>query len=211
MSLDNGAVNLLTRQPNLGAYAAAQGNGYNEQLVAQGLPAYTEMSRQGAGWGTMATSAVAALVVRPSTVAAFEIFNGYSTGGMSLVIDRLFSHNLVTTAATEGWSLWACVTSPKAAPTSGSFTVRGHTGKAYGGAVIAAAGTTIVDSGWFPWTNGISTAGGGVTPFGAAVVNVEGRLIVPPQCSLCLHVVASLVGQTFCSGAQWYEASLTVQ
>lgn len=203
---------IIGAQRKAGAFVQGQAalNEFNEQLVAGGLPPYAEGVRKGKGWGTMATAAVAALVVRPSTVAAFEIYNGYTTGP-SLIIDRIFSHNLVTTAAVEGWSLWACVTSPKAAPTNGGFTVRGNSGKAYGGSVIAAAGTTILDSGWFPWTNGISTAGAGVTPFGAAVANVEGRLIVPPTCSLCLHVVASLTGQTFCSGAQWFEEAITVE
>jgi hypothetical protein len=48
-------------------------------------------------------------------------------------------------------------------------------------------------------------------PFGAVMANVEGRLIVPPQCSLCLHVVSSLVGQTFTQGAQWFEEILTLE
>ena len=180
-----------------------------EQLVAQGLPPYTELVRQGTGWGTMSTSAVAGLVVRPSTTAAFEIFNGYPSGGKSLVIDRIFYFNLVSTNVIEGFSGWACVTAPKAAVTSGSFTVRGNSGQAYGGPVICAASTTIVDSGWFPWTEAYQKGAGGVVPFGATSVKVEGRLIVPPQCSLALHVVSSLTGQTFTQGAQWYEVQLT--
>jgi hypothetical protein len=56
-------------------------NEFGEQLIAGGLPPYAEMARKGRGWGTMSTSAVAGLVVRPSTVAAFEIFNGNAPGG----------------------------------------------------------------------------------------------------------------------------------
>lgn len=198
------------RNGNIVAQGTVQLNQLAEQLVAFGLPPYTEMARKGGGWGTMSTSAVAGLVVRPSTVAAFEIFNGYATGGPSLIVDRLFYFNLVTTAANEGWSGWACVTTAKAAVTSGSFVVRGNTGKVYSGPVIAAASTTILDSGWFPWTDQAVSGGSGVTPYGCAVARVEGRLIIPPQCSLCLHVVASLVGQTFTQGAQWYEEQLTI-
>ena len=62
-------------------------NEKNELLTAQGLPFYTESARKGGGYGTMSTSAVAALVVRPTTTAAFEIFNGYSAGGKSLLAD----------------------------------------------------------------------------------------------------------------------------
>lgn len=205
------AIQIAQRKGNTNFQGTAAGNELNEQLVASGLPPYAEMGRKGQGWGTMSTGAVAGLVVRPSTTAAFEIFNGYPTGGKSLIVDRLFYFNLVTTAANEGWSGWACVTSSKAAVTSGSFVVRGHSGKAYGGPVIAAASTTILDSGWFPWTNGLVTGGAGVTPYGCAVANVEGRLIVPPQCSLALHVVASLVGQTFTQGASWYEEQITLE
>lgn len=190
--------------------ALAAGNELGEALVAQGLPPYTEMVRKGFAWATMSTSAVAALVVRPSTVAAFEIFNGYPVGGKCLIVDRLFYFNLVTTAANEGWSGWAAVTAAKAAPASGSFVVRGMSGRPYGGPVIAAAGTTVVDSGWFPWTNQQVSAGSGVTPYGCAIAEVAGRLIIPPQSSLCLHVVASLVGQTFTQGASWYEEQITL-
>ena len=179
-------------------------------LVAYGLPPYAEMARQGTGWSTMSTSAVAGLVVRPTTTAAFEIFNGYPFGGLSLVIDRLFHFNLVSTNVIEGFSGWYQVTTNKAAPTDGSFVVRGNTGQAYGGKVIAAASTTVVDSGWFPYGTAISKGAGGVVPFGAQTWEAQGRLIVPPQCSLCLHVVSSLVGQTFTQGASWFERQLTI-
>jgi len=182
-----------------------------EQLMAVGLPRGAEMVRRGTAWATMSTAAVAGLVVRPTTVAAFEIFNGYASGGKSLIIDQLFYFNLVSTAVVEGFSGWAAVTAPKAAVTSGSFVVRGSSGKGYGGPVIAAAGTTVADSGWFPWTNAYNKAAGGVVPFGAVIAEVDGRLIVPPQCSLCLHVVSSLVGQTFTQGARWYEEQLTIE
>jgi hypothetical protein len=186
-------------------------NERSEQLIAQGLPRYTEMTRRGFGYSTMSTAAVAALVVRPSTVAAFEIFNGYAAGGKSLIIDRMFWHNLVSTNVIESFSGWAQVTAAKAAVADGSFVVRGNSGKAYGGPVICAASTTVIASGWFPWGGAFSKGAGGVVPHGATEAQVEGRLIVPPQCSLCLHVVASLVGQTFTQGASWYEEYLTLE
>ena len=159
----------------------------------------------------MSTSAVAALVVRPSTTAAFEIFNGYAAGGKSLIIDRLFWFELVSITLAEAASGWASVTAAKAAPTSGSFVVRGSNGKAYGGPVICAASTTVIDSGWFPWANlGMSRpVTAAITPMGVAVADVNGRLVVPPQCSLCLHAIASVVGQTFTQGASWIEEQIS--
>jgi hypothetical protein len=206
------AIQLAVRRGNTVFQSTAQANELAEQLIAQGLPPYTEMARKGQGWGTISTAAVAALVVRPTTVAAFEIFNGYPTGGKSLIIDRLFWFNLVSAQVAQGFTGWACVTSPKAAVTSGSFVVRGHSGKAYGGPVIAAASTTIVDSGWFPWAVGSTKAiEATVTPNGGAVAEVAGRLIVPPQCSLCLHAVAQTIASTFTQGAQWFEEQLTLE
>jgi hypothetical protein len=196
---------------------AAQGqiqlNQNGDQLVSFGMAPYTEAVRRGISWATMSTSAVAALVVRPSTTAAFEIFNGYSLGGKSLVIDRLFWFELVSITLAEAASGWAAVTAGKAAVTSGSFAVRGSSGKPYGGSVIAAAGTTVVDSGWFPWANLVMArpVTAAITPMGVAIAEVNGRLIVPPQSSLCLHAVASVVGQTFTQGASWFEEQITVE
>lgn len=205
-------IQVGVRNGLLNSQASAQGNQLGEQLVAQGLPPYTEMTRRGTGWHVMSVVAVAGLVVRPSTVAAFEIWNGYSVGGKSLIIDRLFWHNLVSTNVVEGFSGWASVTASKSAPSAGANVVtRGNSGKTYGGPVIAALGTTVTDSGWFPWGNGFTKGAGGVVPFGAIEARVEGRLIVPPQCSLCLHVVASLVGDTFTQGAGWFEEQISIE
>lgn len=203
------ALQVAVRNGAIVAQATAQANQLGEQFATMGLPPYTEMTRKGNGWATMATSAIAGLVVRPSTVAALELWNGYNAGGPSLIVDRLFAFNLVSTNVIEGFSLWAQVTTIKAAPSSASLVVRGNSGKAYSGGVVNAVGTTVIDSGWFPWTQAYNKGAGGVVPFGAVVVNVEGRLIVPPGCSLCLHVVSSLVGETFTNGASWYEETLT--
>jgi hypothetical protein len=190
----------------------AMSNEQKDILVAQGLPPYTEVTRLGVGFSVISVLAVAGLVVRPSTVAAFEIHNGYAAGGKSLIIDRMFWFNLVSTNVIESFSGWACVTASKASPTAGAnVTVRGNTGAAYGGSVVAGLGTTVVDSGWFPWGNAFNKGAGGVVPHGAISAEVNGRLIVPPGGSLGMHVVSSLVGQTFTQGASWYEAVLTIE
>jgi hypothetical protein len=206
------AIQIAQRRGSINAQGTAAGNELNEQFVAQGMPPYAEMTRKGNGWSVMSVLGVAGLVVRPSTVAAFEIWNGNNVGGRSLIIDRLFWFNLVSTNVIEGFSGWAQVTAAKAAPAAGANVVaRGYSGKAYSGSVIAALGTTVIDSGWFPWGQAISKGAGGVVPFGAITEKVEGRLIVPPQCALCLHVVSSLVGETFTQGASWYEESITLE
>jgi hypothetical protein len=204
------ATQISIRNANIAAQGTAQGNQLGEQFVAQGLPPYTEMTRKGNGWATMSVTAVAGLVVRPTTVCALELWNGYGAGGPSLIVDRMFFFNLVSTAVVEGFSGWAQVTAAKAAPSSAALAIRGNSGKAYGGSALNAIGTTVLDAGWFPWSNAYNKAAGGVVPFGAVCVEVAGRLIVPPGSSLCLHVVSSLVGQTFTQGASWYEETLTI-
>ena len=183
-------------------------------FVAQGLPPYAEITRQGGGYSTMATAAVAALVVRPTTAAALEIFNNEPLGGQSLIIDRIFSHWLVSTAVPGSATLYAMVTLPKAAPADAALAINSLSGKsAATRIVLTAASTTVVDNGWFPWDSAFppAQAAATVTPQGGIMSKVEGRLIVPPTCSLCLHVVANVVGDTFTSGASWYQKLLVLE
>jgi hypothetical protein len=185
------------------AVGASRDNGL---FVTQGALRLEEPTRSGKGFSVIATAAVAALVVRPTTAAAVEIWNGYQGGGPSLVVDRLFSEWLVSTAAAAGAQIWAMVTTPKAAPT-GALTPTGNFGQAYGGPVLVGVGTTVVANGWYPYGMG-GQGPGTATPGAGLEALVEGRLIVPPQCSLCIHVLASLVGDTFCSGASWFEKQI---
>ncbi len=165
-----------------------------------------DASATGTGWSTMTTSAVAAIVVRPSATAKLELWNG-NTGGTSgtcLVVDRLFAWNLVATAVNSNAVLWGMVTIAKAAPSTASLAVIGNYGKAYSGSVINAIGTTVGDNGWFPFGPNY-TASNAAAPGGGWEALVEGRLIVPPQCSLCVQVSGSIVGDTYTVGAAWFE------
>lgn len=208
------AIQLARRLGATVAQVTAAGNELGEQLVAQGLPPYAEMTRKGNGWHVQSVVAVAGLVVRPSTVAALEIWNGNNVGGKSLIITRLFWFNLVSAQVAQGFSGWASVTAAKAAPSAGANVfVRGNSGKAYSGSVIAGLGTTVIDSGWFVWAVGsIKPIEATVTPNGGAVsADVAGQLIVPPQCSLCLHAVAQTTASTFTQGAGFYEEQITIE
>ena len=186
----------------------ARFNGLGDLLTSHGgVPRYTEMARGGNGYSTMSTAAVAALVVRPTTVAALEIQN--ITPGKVMVIDRLFSHWLVqsTTALGSGAGLYAMVTRPVAAfITDAALAINSLSGKAVlGKNVITAASTTVVDNGWFPYGSMAKhESAGAVVPGGILESLIEGRLLVPFMSSLCLHVVSGYVADTFTSGAAWY-------
>ncbi len=193
-----------------GGYFPAAGNEYNEQLISGGLPPYTDTSRRGLSWSTMSTTAFAAVVSRPTTNAAVEIFNAYPGGGPSLIIDRIFAEWRIATAVASNAIMYAMV-GPQTAPTAGAFTIRGSSGKGYPGAVTTSVNQTVVDQGWFVWGGPMSAALAAATPNGGIDSRVEGRLIVPPGHALCLHVVASVTGDTFVQGASWIESVLSLE
>lgn len=189
-------------------------NQIGDLLVAQGLPANTEVTRLGVRYATMAVSAVAALVARPSTTAALEIYNNtgavnFNGSPQSMIITRIFSHELVTstTGLGGGAVIYAMVTTGKAAPTDAALAVTSLSGKGVlspAGPILNAASTTIVANGWYPYGSTVKKeSAGAVVPGGALEANIDGRIIVPPGCSLCLHVVSGYTGDTFTSGAEW--------
>ena len=183
-----------------------KGNDFQEGIVAQGLPSGTEYTRIGARIHAGSVVAVAGLVVKPSTTAALEINNPSAT--KSLIITQLWNFNLVSTAAENQWSGWAQVSSGADDVTEDTAVLFYRAdGKAYTGVTVADLSTTVVANGWRPY-HSVSTKVNttGVLPTGAQVAQIDGRMIVPPGESLCMHVVSTVVGQTFTQGAEWIEA-----
>lgn len=182
-------------------------------FVVQGLPPYTEITRQGGGYSAMATVAVAALVVRPSTVAMATLFNNEGKGGKSLIMDRAFAHNLVGTANSV-YSIWLCLHPVGMAAPTNDITVRNsHSGKpgtVSGSQTMFDNGATVVADGWFPWGGSEHTVTV-TTPGGVVYAEINGRLIVPPQAGISLQVVADVVGATFTAGFSWYEKELVLE
>ncbi len=199
-------VKIRSNNQLLSVSAPEAGNVFGEALVSWGLPPYAEMTRLGQGWSTMSVTALAALTTRPTTTAGVEIYNANPVGGATLVIDRIFCEWRLATAVASSAVMYAMV-GPQTAPTAGAFTVRGNSGKGYPGAVTTSISQTVVDNGWFPWGNSITAALAAATPNGGQDSRAEGRLLVPPGHALCLHVVASVTGDTFVQGASWYEVN----
>ena len=190
-------------------------NQHKEVLVGQGFPRYTEMTRRGNGYSLIATAAVAGLVVRPGTVSALTLWNGNAAGGASYIIDRLFSHGLVSGAEAAQFALWACIhPAGLAAITSelaaSATNLTGSYGKTYNGNAVVELGRTVVDNGWYPWGYSSDMEPTGILPGAAVSVDVDGRLIVPPTGAISLHVVASKTDETFCSGLSWWEEQITL-
>lgn len=195
------------------AFRYLRSNEEQELLVSQGLPPYTELSRRGRGWQVMDTSATAAVVVRPSTVAGLTIYNG-ETGATarSYVIDRAWAFNLVTTDAVHTFSVWGCLhPAGFTAPTADITAIKSMNGGTYAGSAIVDTGATVTDNGWFPLVGAPIGNPGTVTPGTAAVAEIAGRIIVPPTGAFSINVVASLVGDTFTHGFSWYEVLLDLE
>ena len=166
------------------------------------LPQSVIWTAKGYGRQIMATAAVAALVVRPTTVAMATLFN--NSGNKNYVIDRAFAHNLVG-AANSVYGLWLCVHPVgMTAPTNDITTARSSTN---GGAANADGifdnGATVLDNGWFPWGKSGHTVTV-TTPGEQLEVDIAGRIILPPTAAISLHVVADVTGATFTAGFHWY-------
>ena len=179
-------------------------------LTAFGLPDYTELVRMGVVWSAMNTAALAALVVRPSTVANFTLFNNEPEGGLTYVVLRAFAFNLVTTAAEARSGLWLCSHPRGLVSPANDISARGsHSGKAnYGGRSFGDTALTVTDNGWFPWGRTTDVEPTGVLPGAVLTVEVKGMIQVPPQTGVSTQVVSSVVGNTFVSGFTWAEVQL---
>jgi hypothetical protein len=190
-------------------------NESREMLTAQGLPAYTEMSRLGNGW-TLLSAAFAPVAAVPSTTAAQEIFNNSTgSGAMVMVIVDIFAFQLLSTAAVQTYAAWAQVTTQKAAPTNGAQTFASVSGRqswatTASSPLLTAAGTTVVANGWRPFGSVQSWGTAAATPGGSWSAPVDGKLLVPPGCSLCLTVAGSIAtASSFQVGFQFYFAPIT--
>lgn len=178
--------------------------------------AYTELTRNGGMWGTF-SAASTPLVVYPSTLTILEVYNNSLITGTPFVMEivDLFGFHLLGTAALHSVSLWAQVTAPKAAPSTASYVIGSMSGRGVytstaGTKVGTGAGTTVVASAWRPFGASaahISTA----TPDEAFSAPVDGKLLVPPGCSVCVTATDTLAtGSSVQVGVVWNERVMTM-
>lgn len=171
------------------------------------LPYAIAWTAKGYGKQVIATSAVASLITRPSTLSAITLLNNESAGGKHLVIERAFAHVLVTDAE-ENASIWLC-SHPVGTelPSGNEISIRNSTsGKAAGGSLtIVDTAEAVPDGGWYPWGNHIYTNKDGTIPAGHIEAQVAGAIIVPPKGAISIHVVSSSTGNTVCCGFHWFE------
>lgn len=187
-----------------------QTNESKELLTAQGLPEGTEMTRLGLRWNVQTATLFAPLTAIPTTTAALELYNNMDT--WSMVIDDLFAAQVLATAVAATFAIYACVSTKKAAPTNTALSIFSANGKASitstaAGDIVTAINTTVVANGWRPYGPAIPWSILAATPGYSFSVPVNGKLIVPPKASLCLHIMGSLAtASSWQVGASWVTA-----
>lgn len=189
-------------------------NPANQGLYAPGYPAYDFLSRAGVGWSVQTATLFAPLTAVPTTTAALEVWNN-PTSGVGLDVDSLFADQILSTAATQTYAIYACVSTPKAAPSSTALTLNSLSGRSLvtptaTSRIVTGVNTTVVANGWTPFGPVQAWGTAAATPGNSWEAPVNGRLLVPPGCSLLVHVVGSLAtASTFQAGARYHEVSPT--
>lgn len=187
----------------------------NEQIVAMGKLPFAEMTRLGDGWTAQTATPFAPIAAVPSTTARLELFNNSST--RSMVVADLFAFQLLSTAATQTYSVWAQISTSKAAPTNTALVVASTCGKdahttTAGSPLLTGVDTTVVANGWRPYGNVQAWGTAAATPGNGWSAEVHGKLIVPPKRSLCIVVAGSIAtASSFHCGATFYWDSVTVE
>lgn len=185
-------------------------NEKGEQLVAQGMPAYSEMARLGAGWQAIDTNALAAVAAVPTTTAGLTLWNGEPAGGKSYVIDRVGLISVVTTAALSGFSIACCIHPVGMVKPTSDITPKSMSGKpSYGGAAVVDSGATVVSDGWFPIDKSFVTSGVGTTPIGGVSWDTQGRFLIPPSAGFSIKAFGNITGLTFYHVIAWWEVQVT--
>lgn len=181
--------------------------------VAQYLPPYAMLVATNNVWSCITTSAVANLIVRPSTTALGMLYNGESGGGKSYVILRAFAQQLVSDTIIEKFGIWLNVEDVgDVAPGVDIATLAyaSHSGVAnYGGNAQFATDETVAGPGWFPWGEDSEADVNGILGGAQLMVDVNGLIVLPPTSSVAIHVVgASVLKTAFCVGFTWAEVQL---
>ncbi len=176
-------------------------------LVSQGNPSYMETRRRGEAWTVMTATAPTALIDVPTTLAHLELYNNSVT--KLLVVSDLHMWRLLGSTVVEGECLFAMITTRKAVPGTPALVLYSLSGKALvtptvSSDIVTAVGTTVVANGWMPYGLPTSRTLGAATPGTGQRIPIDGRLVVPYGCSLCLAGVSSVntatclhVGVTF--------------
>lgn len=191
-----------------GSYHNPLIGGDGSQGVFQAMPPIAEIARRGTGFTVGTSTLFAPLVAYPTTAAALEVYNNYSN--KLLVVQSLYASQILSTAATQTYAIFAMITTQKAIPTLTALSLFSLSGKPIvtptaASDIVTGVGTTVVANGWRPYGAVQAWGTAAATPGNAWSVELDGMLVVPPQCSICMHIVGSLAtASTFQCGLSAY-------
>ncbi len=159
---------------------------------------------QGYGRQAMATSAVASLIVRPSTLSIATLYNNTNK---NFHMERAFAHNLLGIANGD-FGIWLCV-HPKGAIAADTpdeditvmNTTNGGNALTEGQFDVEAA---VKDDGWFPWGEN-STSVTATVPGPLAQAFIRGEIVLPPTAGISISVVGQTAVITTTCGFHWYS------
>lgn len=189
-----------------------------ELIIADGLPAKTDLVRLGNTWQVMNTTGQDPATALPTTGALLALWNGEPTSGMTYVIDTIaISEQVIDTTQQNMLSIVGCLSlAPVTAPTDATaMTIRSLSGRAYGGrARKLQGGTPVTDNGWYRYgssncTSQVAVAG---STWRTTEVDMRGMILVPPGAMFAIHGVklAASTAQLF-GVIRWHEIQLAVK
>jgi hypothetical protein len=190
----------------------AQGDEQKNTLVAAGNPNYLETRRRADSWSVFLATASEGLSTLPTTLAHLEVHNN---GARLLVVSDLHLYRVLGTAVGVGENLWVMITR-KAIPTLGALVLYSNSGKAAitptaTSEIVTGIDTTVVEDGWMPY--GLGTAYlAAATPGTGSNIPINGKLVVPPGCSLCVTIGASVnTASAFHCGVTFDMVNATIE
>lgn len=177
-------------------------------VVAAALPPFALLAAAGYGAWAQATSAAVGTTTIPTTTALGTLWNGYTD--RALIIDRLFANSEAYDAGVNFFFLWVCVHALVTTAITGDITIHGlRSGDAtYGGQALFDVGETVVNDGWFSVGNSVETKEANAEGMSNIDYKMEGRIVLPPNGQLSLHVGCNDSNPTFQVGASWYEVPM---
>lgn len=199
-----------------GARAPVFANNRGDQLVANALPANTELVRMGNSYQAITSTAATAGTAFPTTTALWTLWNGEQQGtGRAYVIDAVFwTKIIVDTTQVEAGPTMFCMNNKSLPITAitGTLTPISLSGRRnYAGRGLVGVGQAVTNDTWFP----CGTTSAGIVPaiagsgWQSAEYPINGTYIVPPggAFSLALAEITATASK-FQLGARWHEVQL---
>lgn len=190
-------------------------NSRGDQIVAQGLPAQTELVRLGDSWQVMTSSAQAPPTALPTTTAGLVLWNGEPAGGKTYVIDSVAVTEIVVDATQSNMTAVFVMLgkAPVTTPTDAALAIRSLNGRTYGGRARTVAAGTVVNDGWFPiGTSAPAAPVAAGSAWKQVDIPLNGMFLIVPGGSFNLSAVkvAATAGQLHYV-IRWHEVQMIVK